>query len=294
LPPEVETTAWDRDDRLTRDLHCVQCGYNLRGLPRTGHCGECGAPVEWSLAGGGLSFADPNWLERLRGGAACLTLTFPWLWLLLTWFVFGIGLWRVTTPNPADARGPRLALTALRPLLAAAGPLVWFVILPLCAWYLDDHAAELGLDPAPATIFLAAVGLLALLLITSAALRPIGMRAGSRRLKRWQGRALWLNGMSLALVGAWGVNEAAGLGVDVLTVLGVIGVLAGVVGVVLLFASLVLTWRTLEQAEVRARALREEVRYWQRPVPGSSGARQAGAADAAGAHPSGSAKRAGQ
>jgi hypothetical protein len=40
---------------VTRETDCVTCGYDLRGLPRTGACPECGTPVLRSPAGDGAA-----------------------------------------------------------------------------------------------------------------------------------------------------------------------------------------------------------------------------------------------
>jgi len=106
---------------LTTDIACARCGYNLRGL-RAGHlCPECGTPIERSLIGNLLRFADPVWLDKLRLGVALK------LWMLLVALVVGAGgavaaafglfviqaalslvagvlglwaLWLITTPEP--------------------------------------------------------------------------------------------------------------------------------------------------------------------------------------------------
>ena len=50
------------------DRPCLACGYNLRSLPTTGKCPECGAPVERSLRGVLLRYSSPTYLARLRRG----------------------------------------------------------------------------------------------------------------------------------------------------------------------------------------------------------------------------------
>ncbi len=70
---------------LATDLPCARCGYNLRGL-RTDHlCPECGTPIERSLQGNLLHFADPGWLDTLRLGVALK------LWMVVIALVVGIG-----------------------------------------------------------------------------------------------------------------------------------------------------------------------------------------------------------
>lgn len=64
------------------ELPCIQCGYNLHGLPAAGACPECGVPVERSRASDRLADANTDWLRGLvRGqrlvmwGLICLVLT---------------------------------------------------------------------------------------------------------------------------------------------------------------------------------------------------------------------------
>ena len=54
---------------ISRDVPCHRCTYNLRGLRPDGRCPECGAPVQVSLRGERLRFADPIWLKQLSLGA---------------------------------------------------------------------------------------------------------------------------------------------------------------------------------------------------------------------------------
>ena len=49
------------------DCPCIRCGYNLRSLPRTGDCPECGIPISQTLEMVEAEFLCPN----------CLTPTHP-------------------------------------------------------------------------------------------------------------------------------------------------------------------------------------------------------------------------
>ncbi len=62
-------TASPADDEIARDVPCLQCGYNLRGLTSFHTCPECGLTVARSLRGDRLCFADPRWVRRLARGA---------------------------------------------------------------------------------------------------------------------------------------------------------------------------------------------------------------------------------
>lgn len=53
---------------------CSRCGYSLRGLPIVGQCPECGWPVQRSLAGNLLRYADPTYLDTLQRGIVLVLL----------------------------------------------------------------------------------------------------------------------------------------------------------------------------------------------------------------------------
>jgi serine/threonine protein kinase len=65
----------DERDAPQRDLPCVQCHYNLRGMDRAGRCPECGAAVADSVFAGRLVFSDAGWLRSVMFGLALLNFT---------------------------------------------------------------------------------------------------------------------------------------------------------------------------------------------------------------------------
>lgn len=55
-------------------IHCVICGYLLRGLDATGRCPECGTAIQRSMRGDALADANPRWLWWIRLGVAGMEL----------------------------------------------------------------------------------------------------------------------------------------------------------------------------------------------------------------------------
>jgi hypothetical protein len=73
-------------------VHCIQCGYDLSGLPADGVCPECGLPIERSLRSNMLIDASPEYVRKLARGLS-LVLNGILLYLLLFIVLFlGIGV----------------------------------------------------------------------------------------------------------------------------------------------------------------------------------------------------------
>jgi hypothetical protein len=60
------------DTLIDRDLPCVHCRYNLRTLPTSGKCPECGTPVARSMRTASLAESDARWRSGLGAGLAML------------------------------------------------------------------------------------------------------------------------------------------------------------------------------------------------------------------------------
>ena len=112
------------NDVLWQDRACRRCGFNLRGLPRTGDCPECGLSIAVSLREPYLQHAEPNWVRGLASGVGWI------LWSvfvglaggiivgplsggdptvkagvsLIASLVYLIGVWRLTSPEPGVHR----------------------------------------------------------------------------------------------------------------------------------------------------------------------------------------------
>lgn len=56
------------------DRPCLRCGYNVHLLPVAAACPECGSPIEHSLMGDLLRYADHAWVLRLRRGCLLVLL----------------------------------------------------------------------------------------------------------------------------------------------------------------------------------------------------------------------------
>jgi len=135
------------------DIPCLGCGYNLRGLPPQGLCPECGRPIELSLRGNLLRYAEPRRLGILiRGlrmvqgsvtavilGLVAAATTFGLGALLVPWFgrdiwpwvprlafivlfapiaylpvIYPLGWWLATQPDPAESPQDRTRRLMLR------------------------------------------------------------------------------------------------------------------------------------------------------------------------------------
>ena len=101
---------------LPRDVPCLACGYNLRGLPLDHDCPECGQHIAAWVRADRFTQLDAVWLMRLRRGArllqvgviAALPLVVPGL------IVAAAGLWPLTGAPPKRMGGETAADRATR------------------------------------------------------------------------------------------------------------------------------------------------------------------------------------
>ena len=176
---------------LDRDVACVRCSYNLRGLPASGNCPECGEPIANSIKGFMLQDASAEYRGKLKLGlslvlngilalvllgllgsgaqfAARVTGTsVPWLDLALelagalVTMVLILGYWRFSEADPGfvSMEQPAAARRVLRVtvVLAAALALIDFIAK------LSSGSLTGGMNPAGSTTSLVILGLLMLL-----------------------------------------------------------------------------------------------------------------------------------
>lgn len=72
MPPEASLATQHDSDR---DILCLGCRYNLRGLAAEGVCPECGLPIARSLSPGGFRLTNHRWLGHLHFAAWLLLVT---------------------------------------------------------------------------------------------------------------------------------------------------------------------------------------------------------------------------
>ncbi len=71
-PPPLEPPA-----SLERDVRCVHCDYNLRGIDEKGRCPECGLPAYWTLrAPENLSQYPLHWIAMMSHAVRMLLLVY--------------------------------------------------------------------------------------------------------------------------------------------------------------------------------------------------------------------------
>lgn len=107
---EVEPLEQEqKSPNLKRDVACIRCGYNLKGVDRHGTCPECGMFVEHSLRGTMLPDSDPDYVRSLhRGAVTVLTCLVASLAVGILTFAVGVtfavmGGMAASAPTPAGA-----------------------------------------------------------------------------------------------------------------------------------------------------------------------------------------------
>lgn len=250
LPPdlaELPPGVLDDQQRVDCELHCRQCGYNLRTIAALADCPECGTAVHWSLVGDLLRFADAAWVKRLAHGMLWMILTLVVSFLLsfvlsafagflgaytgsfvamqIIMMIFGLAVtfaaayaeWCLTTPEPLPAElvpaTPGVRGWARWLLMAAAAA----AVLALAAQYAAGGFFVVG-GPATSVSSIAfAAG--NLLDFASTAVGIVGLFLLAVHLRRLARRAPHpgIARQTTILLWAWGIV----LGLGLLTALGI-------------------------------------------------------------------------
>jgi len=260
---------YDTDGRFSSDVFCVCCGHNLRGLLPSAACTECATPIAWTFRGSHLYANDPAWVNRVRSGVACAALTLPWLWFPPAWLVFGLGLWRLSSPRPVQQQAHEAGLLAGLRVTLIGGTSLLMGYLVYEAWNPNVSLyISLRFGLAVEWVWCAlSIGWAAVQLAATALVYRVAGRADSGLLRtcKW---GLCANALAIALLSSWGVNITANLYLEPLELLGALGGIVVVLALVNFWATLFIAWRVFDRAEVQARRSREEVKVWQRPPPG--------------------------
>ncbi len=74
----------------TMAAHCIICDYDLHGLDPAGNCPECGTPIERSLKGDLLRYADQSWLTRVHLGMRLITFAMWGVAAAIAIFIAGV------------------------------------------------------------------------------------------------------------------------------------------------------------------------------------------------------------
>lgn len=124
---------------LGHSVPCRKCRYNLRGLPTSGNCPECGTPVQFSLQSDVLANSDPGWLKSLHSGAVMI------LWgiaVIVLGFLAIFGLAMTVLSGPAVGSGAVTTMVILMVTILLGVLLTWIGTW----WMTKEDPSGLGED----------------------------------------------------------------------------------------------------------------------------------------------------
>lgn len=174
---ETLANTQNETKQVDGDILCVSCAYNLRGLREEGKCPECGIPIERSLWGDLLRYADSRWLRRLRFGLLLMQISAVTVYVSMVISMVTRMLWDTLNASPSIDFLNKLAM--------------WFsisaVIVGLCASWMfatrDPRQAKrkMSLDNPGLTRFLVALAPSSLALVMFILFGPVLIPAWLRQ-----------------------------------------------------------------------------------------------------------------
>ena len=174
-------------------VECIDCGYDLHGLDEAGQCPECGTPINDSIRGNLLAYADREWLTQLRRGTEALRFA-------TALAIIGTVVQRFAAEAAIEAMGPRAFLISagvFRMLVS----LVW--IGGLFALTAPEPRRTELVHEDPVT--------LRRLMRTCAGISLIG--AGLELVIHFAPESLWVEQLAVAVLLTWPMTVAAFVGV---------------------------------------------------------------------------------
>jgi predicted RNA-binding Zn-ribbon protein involved in translation (DUF1610 family) len=153
---------------VATDRACNGCGFNLKGIPTSGLCPECGMHVARSLTSKLLRYASPEYVRTLHQGTVWLLIAIALNTLYsvaITVVEVAYNVWGAGGAGGGPAPAGMAWLTPVRSLtymasVPIAGAMLWGVLL----YTRQDPGESLTEQPRAARIVLRAITLVQLLL----------------------------------------------------------------------------------------------------------------------------------
>jgi hypothetical protein len=198
-------TAAADGQSIDRDVDCVACGYNLRGLRDDGICPECGGRVADSLGDRGVGAANGPWRRAVRLGVAVGAAEYVLMMVIVPLVQVAdveryakaligamaasavLGGWWVGRREPGVVQGGKLRVGLRGATLAAGGGYVLMLVMDAGWWPAWYRAAAIAFLTANAV-----KSGLQMAVLTRVAGRTADARLG--RVGRWMtgvGPAVW-------------------------------------------------------------------------------------------------------
>lgn len=122
---EQGATTFTSAALVDTDHPCIVCGYNLRGIARSGACPECGSPVERSYQGDELRYSSPEYVAALHRGVFIVLAAM----IAMILFMFaGIGLGIAGASAGFTIKGLEVALSACTSAVGFATAWGWWLL----------------------------------------------------------------------------------------------------------------------------------------------------------------------